>query len=145
MRLPDIAVSRENRQEYVRLYAKYLLEDSIARQFGAFQRGFHAVCGGECLQLFRWEEVCANTRGLVARMLEHDPHHILYLNSSNYGLCTQLELLICGSPVLDFEALERAAQYDDGFFRKHPTINLLWEVSAWGRKRLRLSCLIEWH
>ena len=37
--------------------------------------------GGDCLQLFRWEE---------------------------------LELLICGSPVLDFEALERGAQYDDG-------------------------------
>ena len=34
-------------------------------------------CGGDCLQLFRWEE---------------------------------LELLICGSPVLDFEALERGAQ-----------------------------------
>ena len=52
-------------------------------------------CGGDCLQLFRWEE---------------------------------LELLICGSPVLDFEALERAAQYDDGFSRQHPTIALLWEV-----------------
>ena len=91
----DISVTAANRGEYVRLYAKYLLEDSIARQFSAFQRGFHTVCGGECLRLFRWEE---------------------------------LELLICGSPVLDFEALERVAQYDDGFSRQHPTINLLWEV-----------------
>ena len=33
-----------------------------------------------------------------------------------------------GSPVLDFEALEKAAQYDDGFSRTHPTINMLWEV-----------------
>jgi len=91
----DIAVTEANRHEYVRLYAKYLLEDSIERQFNAFQRGFHSVCGGECLQLFRWEE---------------------------------LELLICGSPVLDFEALERVAQYDDGYSRDHPTIQLLWEV-----------------
>jgi len=91
----DVPVTRDNRHEYVRLYAKYLLEDSIARQFGAFQRGFHTVCGGDCLQLFRWEE---------------------------------LELLICGSPVLDFEALERVAQYDDGFSRQHPTISALWEV-----------------
>ena len=91
----DIAVTGENRNEYIRLYTKYLLEDSISRQFAAFQRGFHTVCGGECLQLFRWEE---------------------------------LELLICGSPVLDFEALERAAQYDDGFSRTHSTITLLWEV-----------------
>ena len=91
----DTPVTGDNRHEYVKLYTQYLLEDSIARQFAAFQRGFHSVCGGECLQLFRWEE---------------------------------LELLICGSPVLDFEALERAAQYDDGFSRTHPTVTLLWEV-----------------
>ena len=40
----------------------------------------------------------------------------------------ELELLICGSSFLDFEALERAAQYDDGYSRTHPTISLLWEV-----------------
>jgi len=91
----EVAVTAANREEYVRLYVSYLLEGSIARQFAAFQRGFHSVCGGECLQLFRWEE---------------------------------LELLICGSPVLDFEALERAAQYDDGFSKAHPTVVLLWEV-----------------
>ena len=57
------------------------------------------VCGGECLQLFRWEE---------------------------------LELLICGSPVLDFEALERVTQYDDGYSRDHPTIVMLWQArSRW--------------
>ena len=53
------------------------------------------MCGGDCLQLFRWEE---------------------------------LELLICGSPVLDFEALERVAQYDDGYARDHPTILFLWQT-----------------
>ncbi|KOO24665.1 ubiquitin-protein ligase e3a isoform 2 [Chrysochromulina tobinii] len=91
----NVAVTLANRDEYVRLYVQYLLDDSIARQFGSFQRGFHLVCGGECLQLFRWEE---------------------------------LELLICGSPVLDFEAFERVAQYDDGFSREHPTVRLMWEV-----------------
>ena len=91
----EIAITIDNRDEYVRLYVKYLLADSIERQFAAFQRGFHSVCGGECLMLFRWEE---------------------------------LELLICGSPVLDFEALERATQYDDGFSRQHPTVVIMWEV-----------------
>jgi len=52
------------------LYTCYLLTDSVAVQFDAFLRGFQSVCGGECLQLFRWEE---------------------------------LELLICGSPDLDFD------------------------------------------
>lgn len=89
-----IDVTAANRTQYVEAYTKYLLEDSIARQFGAFMRGFHSVCGGDCLQLFRWEE---------------------------------LELLICGSPVLDFEALERVTQYDDGYARDHPTILMFWK------------------
>jgi len=91
----DVSVTSENRAQYVELYTRYLLEDSIERQFSAFMRGFHSVCGGDCLQLFRWEE---------------------------------LELLICGSPVLDFEALERVTQYDDGYSRDHPTIMLLWQA-----------------
>jgi hypothetical protein len=40
----------------------------------------------------------------------------------------ELELLICGSPQLDFEALQRATRYDDGFDADHPTIVLFWEV-----------------
>ena len=91
----ETSVTAANRDEYVRLYCAYLLDTSIASQFGSFHRGFLSVCGGDCLQLFRWEE---------------------------------LELLICGSPVLDFEALERVAQYDDGYSREHPTIVALWEV-----------------
>lgn len=51
----NIPVTAANKAEYVSLYVKYLLEDSIKRQFDAFQRGFHSVCGGECLQLFRCE------------------------------------------------------------------------------------------
>tara|TARA_B100000524_G_scaffold337379_1_gene228013 strand:+ start:12 stop:350 length:339 start_codon:yes stop_codon:yes gene_type:complete len=30
--------------------------------------------------------------------------------------------------VLDFAALERVAQYDDGYTKEHPTVALLWEV-----------------
>ena len=62
----DVPVTAESRHEYVRLYVKYLLEDSIARQFAAFQRGFLTVCGGECLQLFRWEAEPPHTHWLLA-------------------------------------------------------------------------------
>ncbi|EOD15870.1 hypothetical protein EMIHUDRAFT_245473 [Emiliania huxleyi CCMP1516] len=41
---------------------------------------------------------------------------------------SELELLLCGSPNLDFEALERVTQYDDGFSCDSPCIALLWEV-----------------
>jgi hypothetical protein len=39
------------RAEYVDLYVKYILEDSIATQFSAFALGFHTVCGGPVLQV----------------------------------------------------------------------------------------------
>ena len=34
----------------------------------------------------------------------------------------ELELLICGSPVLDFEALEKNTEYDNGYSKDHPAI-----------------------
>lgn len=40
----NIAVTNQNRQEYVDLYLKWLLEDSVAPQFGAFLNGFKMVC-----------------------------------------------------------------------------------------------------
>jgi len=49
----NIPVTNANRYEFVRLYVEWLLEKSVARQFGAFSRGFHRVCGGQALKLFR--------------------------------------------------------------------------------------------
>jgi ubiquitin-protein ligase E3 A len=40
----------------------------------------------------------------------------------------ELELLICGNPELDFEALESAARYDDGFTEHSTIIKNFWEV-----------------
>ena len=39
----DVAVTNENKTEFVQLYADYLLNTSIARQFDALSRGFHKV------------------------------------------------------------------------------------------------------
>ena len=36
----------------------------------------------------------------------------------------ELELLICGLPHLDFEALEEVTQYDAGYHRDHPVVRL---------------------
>lgn len=40
----------------------------------------------------------------------------------------ELELLICGSPELDFEQLEAVTRYDGGFEADSPTIRHFWEV-----------------
>lgn len=45
-------------------------------------------------------------------------------------LCTppELELLICGSPDLDFKALEEVTEYKDGFSKNHALIMEFWEI-----------------
>jgi len=91
----DISVTNFNREQFVSLYVNHLLVKSVERQFQAFSRGFHKVCGGQVLTLFRPDE---------------------------------LELLICGCPVIDFYELEVAATYDEGYSHTHPTITMLWRV-----------------
>ncbi|RLN74570.1 hypothetical protein BBJ28_00015168 [Nothophytophthora sp. Chile5] len=88
-------VTNANREEYVALYVDYVLNGSVARQYGAFHRGFHQVCNREVLSMFRWEE---------------------------------LQLLICGSADLDFEALEEATHYEDGFTEDSECIRDFWVV-----------------
>ena len=39
----SIAVTDDNKQHYVDLYVRHLLETSIQQQFDAFQRGFKRV------------------------------------------------------------------------------------------------------
>ncbi|XP_068730532.1 ubiquitin-protein ligase E3A-like [Montipora capricornis] len=91
----NIPVTKSNRELFVTLYVEHLLVKSVERQFMAFSRGFHKVCGGEALTLFRPDE---------------------------------LELLICGCPVINFHELELAATYEDGYNYNHPAIQMLWEV-----------------
>lgn len=60
----DIPVTQHNRVEFVRLYSAWLLGGSIRDQFAAFASGFHRVCGGPALSLFRYEEVELLVEGL---------------------------------------------------------------------------------
>jgi len=40
----------------------------------------------------------------------------------------ELQLLICGSPDLDFTTLEKDTSYDNGYDKDHPTIKNFWEI-----------------
>lgn len=54
----DITVTQENKQEFVDLYADFILNKSIERQFRAFKRGFIMVTNESPLKtLFRPDEV----------------------------------------------------------------------------------------
>ncbi|KAK2171878.1 hypothetical protein NP493_1016g01015 [Ridgeia piscesae] len=64
--VPDgasIMVNRENRQQYVDAYLKYVFSDSVADQLKAFFDGFHRVCGGKILELFHPKELQAMVVG----------------------------------------------------------------------------------
>jgi len=86
-------VTSGNREEYVMLYFKWLLVDSIKSQYDECERGFMQVMEDSSLELLRPEE---------------------------------LELMVAGTPELDFDALERNAEYEGGFDRESPVVKNLW-------------------
>lgn len=57
------AVTNNNRREYVDLYVRHILDDSVAQQFDPFRAGFFTVCGGNSLHLFSSEEIELLVRG----------------------------------------------------------------------------------
>lgn len=91
----NIEVTKENKEEYVLLYVKWILVDSILPQWRAFRRGFDIVMDG-----------------------------------SSYGeLFTpaELELLVVGSPELDFCALEANATYEGGYDKDSAVVQNMWK------------------
>lgn len=121
-------------QEYVQLYAQWLLDRSIAQQFNAFRKGFLRVGGhpagcGHAIGCWPCSPACASSAPKPPASAS-DPalprcHAVQVCNGPALGLFTaaELELLICGLPHLDFEALEAAAKYE-GYTR--------WGVAAGG-------------
>jgi len=53
----DIPVTNDNSREYVELYCKYVMEDSVDRFCNAMKNGFHYVAGQKVQDFFTWEEV----------------------------------------------------------------------------------------
>jgi len=89
----DIPVTSENKEEYVLLYVKWLLVDSVKTQYEEFERGFMQVMDGSSLDLL---------------------------------LPNELELLVVGTPELDFTALQKAAKYEGGFEKDSAVVKNLW-------------------
>ncbi len=90
----NIAVTSENKEEYVMLYVKWLLVDSIASQYDEFERGFNQVMEDSSLDIFLAEE---------------------------------LELLVTGTPELDFFALQKASEYEGGFDEDSAVVRNIWK------------------
>ncbi|KAM7357848.1 HECT and RLD domain containing E3 ubiquitin ligase 4 isoform 2-T4 [Cochliomyia hominivorax] len=59
----EIAVTLENRKEFVDLYVDFIFNKAVKDQFIAFQKGFMKVCSGRVLKIFRPEELMAMVVG----------------------------------------------------------------------------------
>lgn len=84
----NIPVTNENREEFVRLYVNWWLNDGIETIFNEFKNGFLKICAGDVIKWFKPQE---------------------------------LELLICGNPVLDFKELESVTKYE-GYTKDAPIV-----------------------
>uniref|UniRef100_A0A7N6ANR8 HECT domain-containing protein n=1 Tax=Anabas testudineus TaxID=64144 RepID=A0A7N6ANR8_ANATE len=59
----SISVDKNNRNEFVEAYLRYVFSDSVSEQYSAFSSGFLKVCGGEILSLFQPSELMAMVVG----------------------------------------------------------------------------------
>jgi hypothetical protein len=110
-------------QRYVAAYLKWYLTDSVATQFEAFFRGFANVAGGPALDVFRPEELQLLVVGACS---------LLRLSSSWVvaSLLCHRHVVAAGSQELDFDALEKAAEYEEPYHRGHRC--------GWNQECLRL-------
>uniref|UniRef100_A0A8C7NR03 HECT and RLD domain containing E3 ubiquitin protein ligase 3 n=1 Tax=Oncorhynchus mykiss TaxID=8022 RepID=A0A8C7NR03_ONCMY len=58
-----ITVDKNNREEFVEAYLKYMFRDSVSELYQAFSSGFLKVCGGKILSLFQPSELMAMVVG----------------------------------------------------------------------------------
>lgn len=91
-----IPVTKQNRKEFVDLYADFILNKGIDEAFKAFRRGFVKITFNS--PLAKW----------------YSPE--------------ELEILLCGSNVMDWKSLEDSTVYDSGFEVNHLYIKQFWNV-----------------
>ncbi|KAI9311923.1 hypothetical protein BX666DRAFT_876111 [Dichotomocladium elegans] len=53
----EIRLTNENRHEFVDLYARFVLNESVSKEFEAFREGFELLCHDNAISIFRPEEI----------------------------------------------------------------------------------------
>jgi len=105
----NIPVTKENKEQYVLLYVKWILVDSISNQWKAFKKGVDAVLEGSSL--------------------------------SDLVTPEEMELLVVGSPDLDFDALEANTEYEGGYSKDSPVIINLWKFLKQADRQTKMQFL----
>eukprot|EP00873_Tetraselmis_striata_P013303 jgi/Tetstr1/433567/TSEL_022834.t1 len=74
----DTPVTNLNREEFVKLYVKNLLSDRVELQYEAFSKGFHTMCSGPALRMFRAEELESLICGSCSLNFDELERHTVY-------------------------------------------------------------------
>ena len=98
------------------------------------------LCGGPAIHLFMRIHLCMSFANGGAAQFEAFARGFMMLCGGpaiHLFSATELERLVCGTPLLDFEALRRNARYEGGYSAGHQARCLM----AIGRRRCRvLAC-----
>ncbi|KAF4717444.1 hypothetical protein FOZ63_007822 [Perkinsus olseni] len=126
----NIPVTNANRYEYVERIIDWKLNESIARQFWSFKRGFDK-CVSHCVPaLFSpatpYPTLTFEIPALALLTYPQIGQSVLFQRL--FKSPSDLELLICGTKELDFEALRSNTIYDDGFTKDSPVIQWFWDA-----------------
>ena len=136
----SIPVTNKNRDKYIHLYTEYSLKTSISTQFEAFSRGFYKVRLGffknnDDLQIVNTIIIHVDAVLSLARRMIESPFGALLSSRQVYAgnalklfKPEELELLVCGLPHLDFEALEAVTKYEGGYTESHVVVRYFWEA-----------------
>lgn len=97
-------VTSENLEEYVDLYSKWLLNDSVKIAFEKFQIGFNRV-------------IDARTSAL--------PYPLVVRKLIAYD---EVDILVSGEEIIHWEALKQNCEYSDGYNKDSQPVVWFWEI-----------------
>ena len=83
-----IAVTNDNRHDFVRLYLEWLLNKGIYEKFRAFYLGFHSVCASNALIVSPTHEILSSQLSeshVFSQRRLHASNPIHLLNQSNHS------------------------------------------------------------
>jgi hypothetical protein len=113
----DINVTNANREEYVQLYLQHTLVDRVRPSYEGMKSSFSSSMHTN-LVFFATTWCAAFKRGF---------YKVCDCEVLDWFNANELELLICGSPTLDFQSLQQGGRYD-GYESSDRIIQEFWEV-----------------
>ncbi len=127
----NIPVTSENRGEFVEKYIDWYFNESIKDKFRSFKKGF-SRCMAENSVPDNSSTADASSSANSSNFFAQQQSAAADKSGGNVFLSlfrpSELELLICGNEVLDFESYRANTEYQDGYDKESPIVGWFWEI-----------------